>query len=192
MATNSESMKMTVEEYLAFDRASEIKHEYDDGEAVAMSGGSVEHSALAVSMTYLLAQQLGDEGPCRVYNSDVRTLVAKRQYVYADVVVSCDVADHRPGNDIIRAPHLIVEVLSPSTELKDRGKKLNWYQAQPSVQEYVLINYRMRLVEVYRRGEGDAWSYITCGPGQTITLESLDIDIDVDTLYGRLAIPAPE
>ena len=70
--------------------------------------------------------------------------------------------------------------------------KLNWYQAQPSVQEYVLINYRMRLVEVYRRGEGDAWSYITCGPGQTITLESLDIDIDVDTLYGRLAIPAPE
>jgi Uma2 family endonuclease len=183
---------MTEEQYLAFDRASEMKYEYLDGEAVAMAGGSEKHSRLTLRMTGLLEALPGTDGPCRVYNNDMRVLVAKRQYVYPDVSVSCDTSDHDEDSDIMRFPHLVVEVLSPSTELNDRGKKLNWYKAHPSIQEYVLINTRIQLVEVYRRGQqGEPWAYETCTAGEEIELQSLDSTIAIDELYKGLRIPLP-
>jgi Uma2 family endonuclease len=115
---------MTVEEYLAYDRASEIKHEYYDGEVVAMAGGKMAHNSLAGAMYFQLREQLGHRSPCRVYNSDTRVQITKKRYVYPDVVVSCNIADHQDDNDILYSPHLVVEVLSPSTETKDRGIRL--------------------------------------------------------------------
>ncbi len=179
---------MSVEEYLAYDRASEGKNEYDDGEVVALAGGTIAHNSLAGAMFYLLREQLGHGGPCRVYNSDTRVHVTKKQYVYPDVVVSCDISDHQDDSDILYAPHLIVEVLSPSTELKDRGKKLKWYRSIPSVCEYVLINTRFQLVEVHRRID-DSWTYLTYGAGEEIELASLDLYIPVAALYAGLHIP---
>ncbi|MGH2508202.1 MAG: Uma2 family endonuclease [Ktedonobacteraceae bacterium] len=122
MATDPQCLSMAEEQYLAFDRASEMKHEYWNGEAVAMSGGTAEHNRLGFKMAFLLEGQLGSWSPCRVYTSDMRVQVLKRKYVYPDVVVSCTPNDHEPRNDIMRALHLIVEVLSPSTEFIDRGR----------------------------------------------------------------------
>src|SRR5438876_6190774 len=76
MAANPQRLYMTEEQYLAFDRARDTKYEYLDGEAVAMSGGSVNHSRLAGNLFFLLAQALGTRGPCIPYNSDIRVLVA--------------------------------------------------------------------------------------------------------------------
>jgi len=195
MAANPQKLHMTIEQYLAYDQASEVKNEYIDGEVVAMSGGTIAHSTLALNMAYLLKEQLGKHGPCRVYNSDIRVLVAQKQYVYPDVTVSCDVADYKRDNDILRSPHLVVEVLSPSTEAQDRGRKLYWYQQHPGIQEYVLINTRMQLVEIFRREqreEGESWRYLTYVSGQQIILESLDLHILVDELYADLGIPTTQ
>jgi Uma2 family endonuclease len=190
MAADPQYLYMTEEEYLTFDRASEIKHEYWDGEVVALSGGKSEHSRLAVKMTVLLELKLGMNNPCRVYNSDMRVQVLKRKYVYPDVTVSCALSDHELGNDIMRSPHLVVEVLSQSTEVTDRGRKLIWYQNHPTIQEYVLINTRVQLVEVYRRGQdGAPWVYTTYREGQTIELQSLDLTVAFDELYANLRIP---
>ena len=192
MAAEPQRMRMSVEEYLAFDRASERKHEYWDGEVVAMAGAKAAHIRLTGKMFYLLEERLGSSDPCRAYITDMRVQVDKKRYIYPDVVVSCDVDDHREDNDILSSPHLVVEVLSPSTEAVDRGQKLSWYQSQPSVQEYVLINTRVQLVEVYRRSQVDkSWIYVTYGPGSKIVLDSLDISIPVDTLYNGLRIPIP-
>jgi Uma2 family endonuclease len=180
---------MSVEEYLAYDRVSEIKHEYYDGEVVAMAGGKIAHNSLAGAMYFQLREQLGHRSPCRVYNSDTRVQITKKQYVYPDVVVSCDISDHQDNSDILYSPRLIVEVLSPSTEAKDRGIKLNWYRAHPCVYEYILINTRFQLVEIHRRNENSSWAYLTYGPGETIELTSLDLHISVDALYEGLRIP---
>src|SRR5579859_5585001 len=193
MATDPQRLFMTEEEYLAFDRASETKHEYWDGEVVAMAGGTKNHNRHSLNMVTALSQQIGPDDPCRVYGMDMRVQVSKKKYVYPDIVVSCDDSDHDGESDILHSPHLIVEVLSPSTERDDRGKKLLWYQAKPTLLEYVLVNYRIRWVELYRRPDksGGAWLYLTYGPGQVIELESLDARIPVDTLYARLRIPTP-
>lgn len=124
MVVDPQRMRMTVEEYLAYDRASEVKHEYIDGFVVALAGGTTAHNRLTLNMVMILAEHLGQKGPCRVYASDMRVLVSKTRYFYPDVVVSCDVADHQDESDTLRSPHMIVEVLSSSTEAKDRGEKL--------------------------------------------------------------------
>jgi Uma2 family endonuclease len=182
-------MYMTVEEYLGYDRASDEKHEYYDGEVVAMAGGKIAHNSLAGAMYFQLREQLGHRSPCRVYNSDTRVQIAKKSYVYPDVVVSCDISDHQDDNDILCSPRLVVEVLSPSTEKKDRGKKLDLYRAHPCVHEYVLVNTRFQLVEVYRRAENGSWTYHTYGEGSTRELASLDLYVAVDALYEGLRIP---
>jgi len=192
MAANPHRLYMTAEQYVAFDRASEIKYEYLDGEAVAMAGGSINHNRLTGNMFYFLTQELGLKGPCLVYNSDTRVLVAKKQYVYPDVTVSCDVADHQGENDILYSPHIVVEVISPGTEATDRGKKLNWYRSHPTIQEYIIVNTRVQLVEIYRRNQDSSfWTYHTYNPGDTIEITSLDIQIALDELYAGIRIPLP-
>lgn len=188
MALNPQYTHMTVEEYLAYDRASEIRHEYDDGDVTALAGGSTAHSTLAVALAYYLREQLGTSGPCRVYNSDMRIKLSEKRYVFADVVVSCDVADHHDTNDILCSPHLVIEVLSPSTEARDRGIKLRWYKEHPCISEYVLVNTKFQLVEVHRR-EGEHWTYHTYRTGEILELASLDIHIAVSDLYKGLRIP---
>lgn len=180
---------MTVEEYLAYDQASEVKHEFYDGEVVALTGGTTAHNRLTLSMATLLMEELGKSGPCKVYASDMRVQITRKRYVYPDVVVSCNIADHQNDNDILDSPHLIVEVVSPSTEAKDRGIRLDWYRAHPCVREYVLINTRYQLVEIHRRTDNGFWAYLTYKAGETIELASLDLYIEVDALYEGLRIP---
>jgi Uma2 family endonuclease len=188
MVADPQRQWMSVEEYLELDRsASDVRYEYFDGYVRAMSGGSMGHAWIAINMILLLNEQL-QSGPCRVANSDVRVQVSKSRYVYPDVTVSCDVSDNREDNDIVRSAHLVVEVLSPTTELDDRGKKLTYYQGWPSVQEYVLIGSQRQSVEIYRR-QGVTWTHHRYMPGQTVVLESLDIQIPFADIYARVRVP---
>ena len=194
MAEKPQRLYMTAEQYLAFDRASDTKYEYLDGEAVAMSGGSVNYSRLAGNLFFLLTQALGTSGPCITYNSDIRVFVAKRQYVYPDVTVSCDENDHQGEQDTLTSPRLVVKVISPSTEAVDRGRKLNWYRNHLSIQEYMLINTRMQLIEIYRRGNpGEPWAYQTYSAHEAFSLACLDISLTVNDIYAGLrGIPLPD
>jgi len=112
------------EEYLEIDRASiDVKYEYMDGHMYAMSGGTVNHAEIALNVLITLRAHLGN-GPCHAFSSDVRVQVAEKKYYYPDVTVSCNTEDWQQGtNDIVHTPRLVVEVLSPSTESFDRGKK---------------------------------------------------------------------
>lgn len=195
MVADSQRFHMTEAEYLAFDRAGEYKHEYHNGEVVAMSGGTVNHSRLALSMASLLLQGLGKNGSCQVYGSDMRVQIDQKHYVYPDVTVSCEASDQRGDSDILRFPHLVVEVLLPSTEEIDRGKKLQWYTNHPSIDEYLLISTHIQWVELYRREhgpEGYSWHYFSWSAGEEIELESLGLQISVDELYAGLRVRLPE
>ncbi|HTK10103.1 MAG TPA: Uma2 family endonuclease [Ktedonobacteraceae bacterium] len=187
MVEHPQQQKISVEEYLKLDQTSEIRYEYIDGYAYALAGGTAAHSLLAVNMIHLLNEQL-QSGPCRVFNSDMRVQLSRRRYVYPDVVVSCDVADSEGLNEILRSPHLIVEILSPTTELYDRVQKFSYYQELPSMQEYMLISTQRQMVEIYRRN-GATWTYRRYYPGQTVELESLDIHIPFTAIYERVRVP---
>src|SRR5579885_1379845 len=184
---------MTVSEYFQLDyTAPYSKYEYLDGVIRLMSGGSREHDQIAYNMRMTLDQNFRT-GPCFVQGSDVRVQVSASRYVYPDVTVSCDVADRRRGNTLIRSPRIVVEVLSPSTEKVDRIDKLKAYQACPTIQEIVLISQFAPYVEVYRRDseKGDEWRHVSYAAGQEVVLESVDVHFPLEDLYRGIDFDEP-
>ena len=190
MATDPAPRRMTVEEYLAFDRAStEVKYEYYDGYVLALAGGSLKHSRIKVNCTSALNAALRGQ-PCQTFDSDARVQVSAARYVYPDATVSCAPEDIADG-DIVRAPRVIFEVLSPSTEKVDKGRKLRQYRTCPSIAEYVIVNTEQPLIEVYRRG-GELLSYFSYGREDILDLPSIGVQIPVADIYGDIEFPPEE
>ena len=194
MVGKRQDERMTVEEWRALERDGEVRHEYIDGYVYAMAGGSKTHSFIAVNAVSLLNASFGD-GPCIAYNSDTAARITESHYRYADVVVSCSEVD-RPSSEEseVLEPRVIFEVLSDSTEAKDRGRKADDYRACPSLQEYVLVGTRYRRVEVYRR-TAEGWGLFRFyGPGDEVELTSIGVRFPVAAIYRRTDVPesAPE
>jgi Uma2 family endonuclease len=125
-----------------------------------------------------------------VYNSDVAARLSPTRYTYPDATVTCDERDQAaPDKTEVQAPHLIVEVLSDSTEAYDRGRKFGLYRACPTVEEYVLVASRYQAVEVYRRTAQGWTNYQAYGPGDEIELMSLDVRFPVAALYRNAGVP---
>lgn len=180
--------RYTYEEYLAYERASELKHEYIDGEIVAMAGGSRRHSALAANVTIAL----GTTRPagCIVFQSDLRVrILATGVATYPDVSMVCgptevDPAD--PSGETITNPALLVEVLSASTEQVDRGDKWLQYQTIPSLQECVLVSQASPRVEIDRRLSVNRWEYVDVQEGTVELFTGATLDLAM--LYADLPV----
>lgn len=177
--------RYSYEEYLAYERDSELKHEFLDGEIYGMAGGSLRHSALASRISAALESARSSD--CIAFQSGMRLRVlATGRATYPDASMVCgpielDPAD--PSGTTITKPSLLVEVLSPSTEEVDRGGKLQDYQRIPSLQEYVLVSQHPR-IESYRRLPSGTWEYrdvregiVALASGATLDLAILYTDL---------------
>jgi Uma2 family endonuclease len=172
---------MNVEDYLILNRNSkDTRYEYLDGEIRMLAGGSPDHSIIIANLTAAIKGSLKGS-QCRVYNSDLQLRLSEKRYVFPDVTISCDERD-RNQKETIRHPRVVVEVLSPTTEATDRGKKAAYYRACPTIQEYMMVDSEEVFVEVHRREE-ERWTINTFEPGDTITLESLGIRFPIGDAY---------
>jgi Uma2 family endonuclease len=177
----------TFADYLALERDSEIKHEFDSGEILAMSGGTARHSALAAR----IIQALGNTSSagCTVFTSDMRVRIAATgRATYPDVSMVCGPIEYDPddaAHTTITNPVLIVEVLSVTTEKGDRGNKWMHYQRIPSLQEYVLVSQEPR-IEIYRRMPSGTWEYFEVGEGNVRLASGPGLDLSV--LYADLPL----
>jgi len=172
---------MSVEDYLILNRNSkDMRYEYLDGDVRMLAGGSPDHSIIIANLTAAIKGPLKGN-PCRVYNSDVQLKLSEKRYVFPDITISCDERD-RNQKETIHYPLVVVEVLSPTTEATDRGKKAAYYRACPTIQEYVMVDSEEVFVEVHRREEG-RWTINIFEPGDTITLESLSIHFPIEDAY---------
>ncbi len=185
--------RMSVREYFAFDYTfPDAKYEYQDGKVRLMSGGTKAHSDIAFNTRFALKQQFLS-GPCSVQGSDMRVQVSETAYFFPDVTITCDVADRRRDSKMIRSPRVVVEVLSPSTEKKDRNDKLRAYQACPTIQEIVLIDQFAPHVEIFRRREedGSEWDHVFYEEGQEVELASVDVRIPIEEIYSGIDFDEP-
>jgi Uma2 family endonuclease len=179
-------------EYIAFERASNSKHEYFGGSIFAMAGGSREHALVAVNVTTLLNSALRGR-PCGVHSSDLRIRVLDTGLeTYPDASVVCGHAEVDPEDPhVVLNPIVVVEVTRPSAEAYDRGEKLQHYKRIASLREVVIVSHRERLVEVIRREEDGSWSRHEGRSGGTVTLTALECDLPLDEVY-RDPLAAPE
>lgn len=174
----------TFADYIALEEASNVKHEFLDGEIFAMAGGTPMHAELTMTIGSLLWQQLRG-GPCRVFSSDLRVRVlATGLAAYPDVTVACGALELDPENrHTVANPRVVVEVLSDSTERWDRGLKLEHYQKIPALAAVVLVAQREQRIEVWSRAGNGTWSARTSGPGETAEIPAIDCTLVVDDVY---------
>jgi Uma2 family endonuclease len=177
---------MTPAEFLQWEEKQELRHEYVNGEVVAMSGGTIPHNDLALNFYRALYDHVRSRG-CRINVSDVKVKI-RRRFRYPDLVVTCDDRD-KSATKLFQYPKLIVEVLSPSTEAVDRGQKLQEYQSLSTLQEYVLINSDRMIIEIYRRGESRVWQYESYIAGETVELQSIEFPCKIDRIYEDVVLP---
>lgn len=175
----------TFGDYLALERDSEVRHEFDAGEILAMSGGTARHSALAARMIVALGNTCAPG--CTVFTSDMRVrVVATGRATYPDVSMVCGPIEYDPedaARTTITNPVLLVEVLSVTTEKGDRGNKWMHYQRISSLQEYVLVSQEAR-VEIFSRTSSGTWEYfevregnVRLATGPTLDLAMLYADL---------------
>lgn len=184
----------SVEEYLAFERASAEKHEYRDGEIVAMVGASYAHNLIAMNIGASLHTRLRGK-PCRVLPSDLRVQIpGKRFYTYPDLTVTCGQPHFSDDpQDTLLNPQIIVEVLSPSTEAYDRGMKFRHYRSIESLQEYVLIEQVSQRIEHFVRQANDLWLLSDAtGPDATLHLPTIDCTIPLSEIYEEVVFAATD
>lgn len=188
MVAQREPQHMTVDEWRELERANpDVKYEYIDGQVYLMSGGSLAHARISSNTVRALEDALASE-PCYVYNSDASVCLTESRYTYPDISVSCDPGDQPTTEQLqVQSPRVVVEVLSDSTEGKDRIRKANLYHACHTIQEYVLIATKYQAVEVQRRA-GDEWTLHLFGPDNEIELASLGIRFPLAIIYKGTAV----
>lgn len=175
--------RLTEDEYFAFEARSELRHEYFDGLVFAMVGGTDRHNLIAGDFHVLLANHLNP--PCQVFEQAMKLRIQTERlvrHVYPDIMVSCSLEDRKP---LFRErPVLLAEVLSNSTEDKDRTDKALLYRSIPSLEEHVIVFQDIPKVELFRRRT--AWEPETYKIADTFRLDSVGLDVPVAHLYRRV------
>jgi len=179
--------RLSEADYFRHEESAEYRSEYRDGEIVAMAGATVNHNQIVGNLYTALRGRL--ERTCRVFATDLRLFVPRhRFYTYPDVMVICGRLQFAPGRmDTVTNPILIVEVLSPSTEAYDRGRKFEFYRSLDSLQEYVLVDQDRFLVEHFRRQEDGTWLLTAYEqPEDILHLPVLGVDLPLAVIYERV------
>ncbi|CAN5799867.1 MAG: Uma2 family endonuclease [Gemmatimonadetes bacterium] len=176
------------EEYLAAEREAEYKSEYFGGEILAMTGASREHNLLVSNLVASLHPQLRGR-PCELYPSDMRVKITRTgAYAYPDVVVVCGEPEFEDEHvDTLLNPTVLIEVLSPSTERHDRGRKWEHYRRLPSLTEFLLVAQDKPRIEHYLRQEGGLWLFADAsGEDASLRLSSIGCTLALRDVYDRV------
>ncbi|MGH9769650.1 MAG: Uma2 family endonuclease [Blastocatellia bacterium] len=200
MATPRRKLYYTVEEYLAFDRASEERHEYIDGQIRAMAGESDAHLAICLNVGAEMRNRLkGSDCKARTQNMKVRSgpepkskRFPKDFFSYPDVMVYCgDPAFHDSHRDVLLNPKVIVEILSPSTEAFDRGEKFIRYRAyNDTLTGYILVSQKNPFIEHFSRQSGGNWLLsATGGLESSLHTSSIDCQVELSEIYYGVQFP---
>lgn len=185
MSANPNSNYMTVAEYLEFERESDIRHEYINGEVNAMAGASPNHNRITMKLSYRLYGNLTGK-TCEVFGGDQRVQMERyKTYFYPDLSVvggEPQFTDDKP--EALQNPILIIEVLSPTTEKFDRDEKFSLYRQLDSLREYALVSQESPRIACYYLNENNIWEFSDAvGLESSITFKSLDCTLSLADIY---------
>lgn len=184
--------RLTYAEYLAIEVETDLRHEFLDGEAWAMAGGTPRHSRVKVNLTTALNVALG-AGPCVAFDSDLKVRVRETGLAtYPDAAIVCGPLERDPQDpNAVCNPTVLVEVLSEGTEAWDRGGKFAHYRRIPGLRHYLLVDCRQARVEHYVRQEDGRWLLSEHGPGEVVQVAAAGLHLSVDALYQGLPDEEP-
>ena len=177
VSTVKKLRKLSVEEYLEAEKATEVRHEFIAGQVHAMVGASNIHNLIAGSLFARLRERV--KHPCHVFMSDMKVRIDDDFY-YPDLTISCS-----PVSEVsyyVTDPVVIIEILSPTTEIRDRVEKRIAYQKLEALTEYVLVSQEKIRAEVFRRS-GQDWELEIHTVGDRVRLKAVGVEIPIEAIY---------
>ena len=182
--------RMSLEEFLRWDDGTATHYELICGFPVAMAPPAAAHRMLAARLLSRTEAVLERRRPC---NAQTEAGVVRPDrsdtYFEADIAATCEV--HEFGQQALREPFLVVEILSPSTERHDRRVKLPIYREIGSIEEIVLVASDDRYAEVHRRAGGQWLIEIVRGEEGVLRLASVPLEVTLADLYDGIALDDP-
>ena len=175
------------QEYIELEDQSDCRHEYNDGQMFAMSGGTMPHSAIQMNFGREISQRL-KSAACRPFNNDLRILVeASGLMTYPDFSIFCNEPQLKGLPNSFVNPTVLVEVISPTNELfdrDDRGRKFDQYRLIPSLEEYVLISQNEYAVDQYIKQPDGGWRYVPLrGELAVLKIAAAEIEVPLAEIY---------
>ncbi|CAN5210479.1 Uma2 family endonuclease [soil metagenome] len=167
--------RLSLQEFLDWENDQPERHEFHRGEVFAMVGARRVHGTIALNIAASLKSQLKGSR-CQVFADSMKVRVAADTIFYPDVFVTCDAADLRT-EQVFTAPSLVVEVLSPSTELWDRNGKFTLYRSLASLREYLLVHPDTREVHLFRRGADELFTLHDLTGRERVQLDSIGCEL---------------
>ncbi len=172
----------TFAEYVEFEQHLQTRHEFVDGNLFIMAGGTQRHNMLAGILYASLLTKVLAQG-CRIFINDVILKTPNGRGYYPDIFVTCD--SSIDSSRVTHRPNIIVEVLSNSTEVFDRGEKWEQYQKILSLEQYVLVSQNQTIVEVFLR-QDEKWIYEHLTNNDILKFPSLEFELRLSDLYENL------
>ncbi len=174
---------ISIDDYLAAELVSPIKHEYLGGVVYAMAGGRNAHNLIASNTLVAFGARLRGK-PCRPYNSDTKIRIRQAlltRFYYPDTSVIC--RPNPPTDSFQDEPAIIVEVLSKGTRRLDEGEKKDAYLTIPSLAAYLLVEQEMPAVVTLRRGENGFAREVYEGMDAVIPLPEIEVQLPLAEVY---------
>jgi Uma2 family endonuclease len=188
MPETSLKPRISAQEYLQGELASETRHEYIGGEIYAMVGASDRHGLIALNLATALRPHLRGTG-CQLFVADMKLRIeaaGETAFYYPDLLLSCDPQDRETY--FRSRPCLIVEVLSEATERIDRREKLFAYTQISSLREYLLLSQNRAEAELHRR-EPNGWKTLRFATG-AVPCGCLGVGVPLDVIYEDVPLPS--
>ena len=182
--------RLTLEAYLAWENEQPERHEFHCGEVIAMVGARRVHGRVVSNLNRHFAQAL-DGSPCQVFTEGMKIAIAEETILYPDLFVTCDKAD-LATELLFRAPTLVVEVLSPTTQAYDRSQKFALYRRIAALQEYILVDPDTRRVEAFRRGADGLWDLHDQSESDTLEAASVGCRVAMAAVFAGIDPPPAE
>jgi Uma2 family endonuclease len=186
------AVKISPAEYLRLEREAAFKSEYVDSKIIPVPGASREHNLLGSNIIRVLGNQLLEQ-PCEIYGSDMKVRT-KERYSYPDVVVVYGEPRFEDMEvDVLLNPTVIFEILSPSTEVFDRGEKFSAYRQRESLQVYILVSQYFPKIEMYQRQASGGWHFSeVMGLEATLFISVIDCTLSLADVYRKIVFDESE
>lgn len=192
MVATIEKRCFTPQEYLERERYAEFRSEYDHGVIIPMAGASKEHNSINIDTVLHIGVQLKGT-PCQLFAQDMQVRVPEcDKYYYPDIVVVCGTPqfEDTAAVDVLMNPTLIIEVLSASTEQKDRGEKFDCYETLESLTDYVLISQTEPRIEHFHGRNDGVWRFVMVrGRDAVLHLPTIGCHLRLTDVYARIEFP---
>ena len=185
---------LNAEEYLALERRSQLRSEFDQGEMFATTGASRKHNLITLNIARRISEAF-DNRPCETYSNDMRVKVSlSGLYTYPNVVATCKSPQFEDDLvDTLLNPQAIVEVQRESTESYDRGKKFSHYRRIPSLKDYLLVSQDHVMVEHYMRQPNNRWLLTEAFQLEdSVNILSIDCRLRLADIYAKVNLSLPE